>query len=305
MNDDKNTTSSHTWGTENPAPLVVIVGPTASGKSAVGMEIAKEFGGEIICADSRTIYKGLDIGTAKPTAQDQKDVPHHGLDLVEPGDVFTAADFKEYAVQKIAEIRQRGRVPLLVGGTGLYVDGILFDYQFGAPNLELREELAQLSLEELQERCKKDNVRLPENPKNRRQLQRALEQNGVNTQRSQTIPQNTIVVGIATDTDELRKRITQRADELFTSGMIEEATQLGKRYGWDSEAMTGNIYPLVRQYLDGQLTREELREKFITSDWRLAKRQRTWLKRNTFIHWKTRQEAADFIRQEIAARKLA
>ena len=292
MNDDKKATYTE-------PPLIVIVGPTASGKSAVGMEIAKECGGEIICADSRTIYKGLDIGTAKPTAQDQAEVPHHGLDLVEPGDVFTAADFKAYAVQKIEEIRGRGRIPLLVGGTGLYVDGILFDYQFGAPNMELRQELENLSLEELQERCEKDNVQLPENPKNRRQLQRALEQNGVNTRRETTPLDNTIVVGITTDTDTLRERITRRADELFTSGMVEEATRLGEQYGWDSEAMTGNIYPLVKRYLDGALTQDELRQKFITADWRLAKRQRTWLRRNPWIQWKTLDEAPDFIRDEL------
>jgi tRNA dimethylallyltransferase len=136
---------------EKPAaklPLVVIVGPTASGKSATAMRIAKEYGGEIICADSRTIYKGMDIGTAKPTAEDRRQVPHWGLDLVEPGQQFTAADFKEYANQKIYEIRQRGNLPILVGGTGLYVDGVIFNYRFGKTNPELRKKLEQLSLDE-------------------------------------------------------------------------------------------------------------------------------------------------------------
>ncbi|HWT40469.1 MAG TPA: isopentenyl transferase family protein, partial [Dongiaceae bacterium] len=98
-------------------PLVVIVGPTASGKSATAMRIAKEFHGEIICADSRTIYRGMDIGTAKPTSEDREEVPHWGLDLVEPGEVFTAADFKKYALQKANEIQARGHLPMLVGGT--------------------------------------------------------------------------------------------------------------------------------------------------------------------------------------------
>ena len=223
---------------------------------------------------------------------------------MKPGDVFTAADFKAYALQKIVEIRARGAVPLLVGGTGLYIDALIFDYQFGAPNEALRQELEHLSLEELQERCVKSNIALPENPKNRRQLQRAIEQGGVNTRRRTTPLETTIIVGITTENDDLRARITQRADELFDSGMAEEAVRLGEQYGWDSEAMTDNVYPLVRQYLQGVLTTDELREKFITSDWRLAKRQRTWLKRNPFIQWKTRQEAPVFIRQELEKRSI-
>ena len=117
-------------------PLVVIVGPTASGKSATAMDVARAFNGEIICADSRTVYKGMDIGTAKPTAEDRAEVQHWGLDLVQPDERFTAADFKFYAQQKIAEIRARGHLPIVVGGTGLYVDGLIFDYQFSAADLQ-------------------------------------------------------------------------------------------------------------------------------------------------------------------------
>ena len=97
------------------SPLVVIVGPTASGKSALAIDLAEQFGGEIICADSRTVYKGMDIGTAKPSAEDQARVPHYGLDLIEPGERFSAVDFKNYATEKIADIRERGKIPFLVG----------------------------------------------------------------------------------------------------------------------------------------------------------------------------------------------
>ena len=129
-------------------PLVVIVGPTASGKSALAISLAEKFGGEIICADSRTVYKGMDIGTAKPTVDEQARVPHWGLDLVEPGERFSAAKFKRYAIAKIDEIHSRGNIPFLVGGTGLYIDGILFDYEFGSDfNAELRKKLESLSLD--------------------------------------------------------------------------------------------------------------------------------------------------------------
>ena len=111
-------------------PIIVIVGPTGSGKTSVAIEIAKEIGGEIISADSRAIYKGMDIGTAKPTAKEQGEAPHFGIDLVEPGERFTVADWKAYAEQKIVEIRARGHVPMVVGGTGLYVDALVYNYQF-------------------------------------------------------------------------------------------------------------------------------------------------------------------------------
>ena len=110
--------------------VIVIAGPTGSGKTGVAIEIAKEIGGEIISADSRAIYRYMDIGTAKPTEEEQKTVPHWGLDLVEPGERFTVADWKEYALKKIEEIRERGHVPMVVGGTGLYIDALIYDYRF-------------------------------------------------------------------------------------------------------------------------------------------------------------------------------
>lgn len=109
---------------------VVIVGPTGSGKTGVAIEIAQKIGGEIISADSRAIYKGMDIGTAKPSKKEQKLVPHFGIDLVQPGERFTVADFKAYAEQKIKEIRTRGHTPMVVGGTGLYIDALIYNYSF-------------------------------------------------------------------------------------------------------------------------------------------------------------------------------
>ena len=262
------------------------MGPTASGKSALAMELAKKYNGEIICADSRTIYKGMDIGTAKPSSADQAMVQHWGLDLVEPGDYFSVADFKLYADQKIDEIRARGNVPFLVGGTGLYIDSVVHNYQFGAPVDEaLRTTFNNMSFEELYDYCNKNNVTLPENEKNKRYVIRAIENANSVPKKETTRIENTIVVGITTYKVLLRTRIKERAEHLFEDGVVEEAKQLGNKYGWKSEAMTSNIYRLAHQYVDGTLTYEQLKDRFITSDWRLAKRQLTWLKRNQFIQW--------------------
>lgn len=282
-------------------PLVVIVGPTASGKSATAMRIAREFNGEIICADSRTIYKHMNIGTAKPSAQDRTEVPHWGLDLVEPGESFTAADFKNYAQKMINEIRERGHLPMIVGGTGLYVDGLIFDYQFGDPQPEVRKKLEAMTLETLHDYCAKNNVTLPENQQNRRYVIRAIELKNQKGKRLSKPIAHTLVVGIATERDVLKTRIAQRSEQLFEQGMVEEAKKLGEIYGWNSEAMTGNIYKLVKQFLDGAFDESELKQRFITSDWQLAKRQLTWLKRNPFIHWKSLDDAYVFIKEQLSA----
>lgn len=281
------------------APLIVIVGPTASGKSALAIELARDFGGEIICADSRTVYTHMDIGTAKPSIADRAAVPHWGLDLVEPGESFSAADFQKYAYEKIVDIRARGKVPFMVGGTGLYVDGVVFEYEFGPVNTELREELEKLTLKELYEYCFKNNIKLPENEKNRRYVIRAIEQKSINTKRLTEPQHNTIIVGITTEANTLRERIYERSEHLFESGVVEEAKSLGEKYGWESEAMTGNIYRLVHEFLNGTITESELRTRFETSDWQLAKRQLTWLKRNPYIKWLDLDYAQKYIARRL------
>lgn len=286
-------------------PLVVIVGPTASGKTSLAIRLAEEYDGEIICADSRTIYRGMDIGTAKPTADEQARVPHWGLDLVYPGEYFSAAQFKQYAVQKIAEIRSRGRTPFLVGGSGLYVDAVLFDYQFGSRADDmLRKQLEQLTLEELHLYCESHNILLPENKHNKRYIIRAIEQKTINTKRRDTPIDNSIIVGITTEREKLRAQIVLRAEQMLTNGVVEEAILLGKKYGWDSEAMTGNIYPLIKLHQEGMLSRSEVEEKFATLDWRLAKRQLTWLRRNTSITWLPIGDARQYLVELLASSRV-
>lgn len=274
-------------------PLIVIAGPTASGKTSLAIKLAKQFGGEIICADSRTIYRGMNVGTAKPTIAERQGVPHWGLDLVNPGERFTVADFKKYTEQKIMEIREREHVPFLVGGTGLYIDAVIFDFQFSPQgSQDRREELETLSTEELQEYCQKNNIKLPENAKNKRYLIRAIERKNISTMRREKIIDNTYVVGITTNKIDLRTKIEHRSEQIFTNNVVKEATTLGEKYGWSSEAMTGNVYPIVKNYLDGAISQADMLRQFSISDWRLAKRQMTWLRRNPYVHWGT-PEAVD------------
>ncbi|MDR0591330.1 MAG: tRNA (adenosine(37)-N6)-dimethylallyltransferase MiaA [Candidatus Nomurabacteria bacterium] len=230
------------------APVVAIVGPTASGKTSLAIDLASQFNGEIISADSRAIYRYMDIGTAKPTPEEQARVKHWGIDLVEPGERFTVHDFKEYALGKIADIRARGKQPFVVGGTGLYVDALIYDYQFG----------------------KNYNDRL------------------------RVVP-GYIVVGITMDRDELRNRIQKRADQMFGDSIVKETTCLAEKYGWGNEAMKSNIYPVVQEMIDGELTLEEAKQKIFFEDWHLARRQMTWFRRNKSIQWLTLEDAKRYI----------
>lgn len=282
------------------APLIVIVGPTASGKSSLAMELAGRFGGEIICADSRTIYKGMDIGTAKPSREDQARVPHWGLDLVEPGEHFSASDFKEYANKKIEEIRSRGNIPFLVGGSGLYINGVIFDYNFKPQNSEARVLLEKMTVDELKMYCDENNIMLPENDKNKRYLIRAIERQDDGITEENILINNCIIVGITTKKEILIERIKARSEQLFANGMVEEAKRLGDMYGWESEAMTGNIYRLVKAFVDGTLSESELILKNETADWRLAKRQLTWFKRNEHIEWLELEKAQHYLSSRLA-----
>lgn len=285
-------------------PLVVIAGPTASGKTALGIRLAKEYGGEIICADSRTIYKEMDIGTAKPTKADQEVVPHWGIDLVAPGERFSVADFKRYAEAKITEVRARGHIPFLVGGTGLYIDAILFDYRFGGEaDPIVRKKLESLTTRELHEYCINNNIALPENQKNKRYLIRAIEREGKEKQRRNTPISNSIIVGIATDKHRLDKQIEERAEQLFNDGVVNEAILLGKRYGWSSEAFTGNIYRIVKLFLDGRIGEAEMKSRFVILDRQLAKRQLTWLRRNPFVKWLDLKDAEEYLSKFLATNR--
>lgn len=285
-------------------PLLVICGPTASGKSALAIQVALEHNGEIICADSRTIYKGMDIGTAKPHLKNQHQIKHHLLDVVTPDQAFTVYDFQQQAKKIIEDIRQRDKLPVMVGGTGLYIDSVIFDYRFPPKfDTEERDKLTSMNIEELHIHCKNNFISVSSESKNKRHIISAILRNGIAPRSKDTIIDNTFVVGIATKKEILMQNIIQRTEHLFENGVVDEAKKLGEMYGWDTEAMTGNIYPLARQVTSGDMTIQDAKAKFVTLDWRLAKRQLTWLKRNQFIHWGTQDELQMYIKRHLVSRQ--
>lgn len=277
-------------------PLIVITGPTASGKSALALELAERYNGEIICADSRTVYKGMDIGTAKPSIADRQRAPHYLLDLVEPDQRFTAADFQRLARESIADIRARGKVPFVVGGTGLYIDGLILDYEFGDDvEVELRKKREKMSSDELLMQLNKQQIEIPHNHDNKRHLIRALEQGTINRNRSKQPQNDVFVVAISTEKAELFDRISRRADEIFELGVVNETKVLMAKYGPRLESMSGNIYPIIEQVIEGNLTLEQAKELSIIKDRQLAKRQITWLKRHDFVKWMNIEEARTYL----------
>lgn len=265
--------------------LVVVVGPTASGKSKLAMELAEKYNGEIICADSRTIYKGMDIGTAKPTLYEQKRVKHHLLDVVTPDDTFTAADFKEAALKAIKEISFRGKTPFLVGGSGLYIDSVIYDFDF-APKSDTRQrqQLNALPVEDLQGIIRTRNLQMPTNYKNKRHLVRVIETNGQKTSPKKLKP-NTLVIGLKVPKDDLSSRIKSRVEQMVDDGLVKEAEDLGKRYGWGSEPMKSIGYQEWQDYFAGKQSLQDTTGKIVVASNKLAKRQMTWFRRNKNIVW--------------------
>jgi tRNA dimethylallyltransferase len=267
-------------------PLIVITGPTASGKSSLAIELAEAYDGEIICADSRTVYQGFDIGTAKPSQDDRRRVRHWLLDVAGPNDYYTVADFQREARTAIDDIRSRGKIPFMVGGTGLYIDAVVCNFEFSgaSPDVTLRNKLEQLDIVELQEMIKRQHLLMPENYKNKRYLIRCIEKNNKN-HISSTVDPTAIVIALHVERDELRKRIHQRITMMIDDGVMQETQRQRVTYEINHPALSGNIYRLMSQVLDGEMSLDDAKEKAATLDLQLAKRQTTWLKRHDFVQW--------------------
>lgn len=276
----------------NNTPLIVIVGETGSGKTALAIKLAKQYNGEIICADSRTIYKGMDIGTAKPTLEERAAVPHHLLDIVSPDQPFTVADFKKQALAAMEDIAARGAIPFLVGGTGLYVDAVVYDFNFShPPNYAERARLQAMSVAGLQQEIIQKGYDLPVNSQNPRHLMRVLETDGeVAKAENRYLRPRTLLIGLTVDRDKLKAKLAARVQAMIDAGLVEETKKLLDAYGADAPALQSTGYKAIRRYLGGELSLEQAKADFLRNDLQLAKRQRTWFKRNKSIHWLQKQE---------------
>jgi tRNA dimethylallyltransferase len=270
-----------------PTPLIAVVGFTASGKSALGMHLAKQFSGEIIAADAMTVYRKFDIGTAKPTKKEQSEIQHHLLDIADATAGFSAAEFKQRAEKSIADIAARGKLPILVGGSGLYVDSILYDYDFRkvAADTKKRAELNAKSVSELiaiAQANQLDTKSIDSN--NKRRLIRLIETNG-QTVAPKPLRKNTLVLGINVPREVLRERVVARVEHMLEQGLEDEVRTVSDIYGWDVEPMRSIGYREWQAYFAGSKSLNEVKDELVTHTMQLAKKQRTWFRRNGNIKW--------------------
>ncbi len=274
--------------------LVVIVGPTAVGKSARAVELARKFDGEIISADSRQIYRGLDIGTGKVTRREMRGVPHHLLDIASPRRQWSAAQYVRRAARALKGVARRGRVPFLVGGTGFYIDALLGTVILPAvpPDRRLRQQLDKLPARELlAELTRLDPARAQTiDAKNPRRLIRAIEVARAKLTKGQFRQPNdydALWIGLTLSDSELRERVRTRIKVRLRRGLIAEVRHLRENDGlsWRRLDALGLEYRYVARFLRGLLTRGELERVLEQKIWQYARRQKTWFRRTENIHW--------------------
>lgn len=278
-------------------PIIAIVGPTASGKTALAIELAKRHNGEIICADSRTIYREMDIGTAKPTVAEREGVAHHFLDIIEPDQSYSAQQFKLAAEKVIEEIVARGKFPIVVGGTGLYVYALLYDYSFPAggrtderASMEVRE-LADLVAElEQKDLALASEIDLA----NKRRVIRAIETAGQPRLKAVQLNSNILLMGLRPDATVLDTNITQRTQRMIQIGLVEEVRNIIKKYGSEIEVLRSPGYAEIVDFIANLISLDQATHLISLHTRQLVKRQLTWFKRNSEICWvETREEGLD------------
>ncbi|MCR5206100.1 MAG: tRNA (adenosine(37)-N6)-dimethylallyltransferase MiaA [Lachnospiraceae bacterium] len=282
-----------------PHKLIVILGTNASGKSGLGIELALKFGAEIVSADSRQVFKGLDLGSGKVTEEEMKGVPHYLLDVAEPGDYFSLKDYQKLAYEAIDGITARGKIPFLVGGTGLYVNAVTDGYELtDAPVDEtLRKKVEAMSLEELQKLIREKmsagmNYKgIPDNldMNNKRRLERAAEKLIMNKPLNlESVKRyDTLCLGVTWERQKLYKRIEERLDRRLEQGMIEEVEGLMSRgVSDDFLYKLGLEYRYIMLYLKGNFpSKEAFRDKLFMEIRHLAKEQMTWFRKRKDIIW--------------------
>ena len=282
--------------------VIVICGPTASGKTSLSIELAKQIDGEIVSADSMQIYEDMDIGTAKPTIEEMNGIKHYLVGEISPTIRYSVADYKKAALNAIEEILNKGKTPIVVGGTGLYVDSLVYgiEYDDVEVDLEYRENLEQIAnekgLDYLYNEAKKIDEKAMEkiSPNDRKRIFRVLEiykatgktktEQEMESRRNEN-PYEYYVFAIDMDREKLYERINKRVDIMLKKGLVEEVKQVTKKYKNLPTAIQGLGYKEVIEYLDGSLTYDEMVEKIKIETRHYAKRQLTWFRKNKEITW--------------------
>ncbi|MEK7514369.1 MAG: tRNA (adenosine(37)-N6)-dimethylallyltransferase MiaA [Patescibacteria group bacterium] len=274
--------------------LLVILGPTASGKSALAVELARKFDGEVVSADSRQVYKDLNLASGKITPEETKGVPHHLIDVTAITRVFSVEEFRKLAIKKIDEIWKQGKLPILCGGSGFYIQAIVDnpDIPKVLPNQKLRETLSKKSLEELGALLASMDMKRFQSidQKNPRRLVRAIEiataLGKVPRLKKKGIEAELLQIGIKTDNEILKKNIGKRLIDRFEKGMIEEIKALhAQGVSWERLEELGLESRFIALYIQGKMTEEEMKKKLLLESWKYAKRQKTWFKKDERIKW--------------------
>ena len=273
--------------------LIVITGTNASGKSGLGIELAKKYGSEIVSADSRQVFTGLDLGSGKVTPEEMQGVPHHLIDVAKPNDFYSLLDFQTQAYEAIDGIIERGKTPFLVGGTGLYINSVVDGYDIRKENLDpaIRKEVSEKTIEELVAFLEERNPAALENIdlKNKRRLERAVERTITgNTEKKENKPRyETLVIGVTWPREVLYERIHERLDRRLDQGMIAEVENLKKNGATDEFLYSlGLEYRFINMYLNGQFRDfDAFYDKLYMEIRHLAKEQMTWFRKRKDIHW--------------------
>ena len=291
----------------NKPKVIVICGPTASGQTALSIELAKKINGEIISSDSMQIYKDMDIGTAKPSKGEMQGIKHYMLDLVEPDKRYSVADFKKDAEKAIEDILTKGKVPIVVGGTGLYVDSLIYGIEYQELQFdekyrkELEERVFNEGLEILYNEAKQIDPQAMEkiSHNDKKRILRVLEiykaTGKTKTEQEAESRKNGVkydykVFAINMDREKLYERINKRVDIMIEQGLIQEVENLLKKYTVFPTSMQGLGYKEVVEYLQGNISKEEMIENIKMETRRYAKRQITWFKKNKETIWIGPQE---------------
>ncbi|WP_213563192.1 tRNA (adenosine(37)-N6)-dimethylallyltransferase MiaA [Staphylococcus auricularis] len=290
--------------TQHKPFIVVIVGPTAVGKTQFSIELAKRINGEIISGDSMQVYRGMDIGTAKVTEDEKDGIPHYLIDILNPDETFSAFDFKHYAEQAIASVIQHGKIPIIVGGTGLYIQSLIYDYAFDDEAVSddkmkqvqaQMEQLDQLSNEELHAYLATFDPQSADDihPNNRKRVRRAIEyylktKKVISSRKKVTQSEpnyDTLLLGMEMSRDTLYKRINKRVDIMLTHSLYDEVKRLVKHGYGDCQSMQAIGYKEMVPVVEGSMNLEDAVTKLKQHSRNYAKRQMTWFKNKLDVEW--------------------